>query len=244
MTPGIHDITQAHEELKSTSSLGDILDNLLDKRLGFVSQPGRSGSFFASSVGNPCDRLLWLQFNGKTAPGQVSSILKRIFDHGNITQNRYLEYFKKVDVYVNSEVQCKMTDPVKISGRADFILSINGHPYIVELKTIKASDFNALDGPKKEHLIQLQVYLNLLNIENGAVLYECKDNQQIKLFDTTKNSGLFQQFVSRCERISKLPMMPKLIEVASIHSGYCDCTKVKDSNEEFSNSEIQDDLDS
>ena len=55
--------------------LTDILDEYL---AGTMSAP-RKGVFYPSSLGNPCDRYLWLAYHGKLVDTPLPAITQRIF---------------------------------------------------------------------------------------------------------------------------------------------------------------------
>ena len=186
---------------------------------------GRGGRFSASAIGNPCDRFLYYHYHGKLPQQEIPGQLKRIFDHGNITQDRYKSYFQRMGIFLADEVEAKYANP-PISGRADYVLRIVPEymKFIVELKTIKASGFNKLVAPKPEHEVQLRVYLMLLDVLNGAVLYECKDNQKVKSFHVTHDAKIWDDLIARLTRIQDMTEAPSFPEK---HDYYCNCLMVR-----------------
>lgn len=224
---GIAGIKSDRNKEKGISDYGSSILEILEKTLTGTSEPTKGGKFHASALGNPCDRYLWLSYTGRLPPSVISSDLRRIFDHGNITQDRYREYFKSANLYISEEISSKLGFP-PISGRADFMIRIRDEPYIIEFKTINSRNFDELSAPVKEHAIQLQIYLNMLNIRRGSVLYECKDNQKLKIYDLEKSDTIFSQIVERCKKIMDMPMMPKLKDVLAFHKPQCQCLAVKD----------------
>lgn len=224
----INSVNKSLEDEKNEVDLTKVLWEKLDSMTESVFGSTSSGKFFASAVGDQCDRNLWLHYNGKSPSKPIDSKLRRVFDHGNITQERYKKYFTKLGVFVQDEVTLRISDPVHLSGRLDYLLSIDGKPYIVELKTIKKDEFIQLDNAKPEHAVQLQLYLNMQSVPTGSVLYECKDNQEIKLFRINRNKEIYDGIIARCLRIANMMKMPTLASVAAIHNSYCDCQLVKD----------------
>ena len=64
---------------------------------------------------------------------------------------------------------------------------------LLELKTIKDEDFKELkEAPKHEHLIQLQIYLNLTDRDYGVVLYENKNDQNFKAFKVDRDDNIWK----------------------------------------------------
>jgi len=86
-------------------------------------------------------------------------------------------------VLISAEQPVKHSNP-PISGRLDYLIrhEIYGQS-IVELKSINDRGFKYLTtDPKNDHFLQLQIYLNLMGIDHGVVLYENKNDQQMKAF--------------------------------------------------------------
>lgn len=196
------------------------LDDHLEKD---ASEPGRprGGVFYASSLGNPCDRFLFLHYKGLLEEEKIRSQLRRIFDHGNVTQTRYEKYFKEMGIFLQSEVPVSLSSP-PIHGRADIMLKLPESPrYVVELKTINDNGFKELSAPKPEHEIQLQVYLNMMGILYGGVLYENKNTQSIKLFHVQQDPAQWLDILTRCRRIMAAKTIP---DIPEDHSRYCACT--------------------
>jgi CRISPR/Cas system-associated exonuclease Cas4 (RecB family) len=76
-----------------------------------------------------------------------------------------------------------------VAGRADAILSIEGEPYVLDVKSISGRmSFEKLE-PIQEHIWQVQLYMHYFKIKKGILLYLNKDTQEIKefLFDYDPN---------------------------------------------------------
>lgn len=184
------------------------------------TKANRSGVFHASKLGSECDRELWLHYHGKLVGESIDGHLQRIFDHGHATESRYMTYFTNMGVLKAREVPARIEDP-PIHGRADFLLKFPNY-LIIELKTINSDKFNQLREPKHDHLIQIQTYLNILEIEDGIVVYENKNDQRIREFKITRDKDLWQEVIDRCKRIQKMTDIPKLTE-NYVHPPWCGC---------------------
>jgi hypothetical protein len=79
-----------------------------------------------------------------------------------------------------------------------------------------------------EHSTQLQCYLNILNLPEGVVLYEDKNNQMVKTFVVKRSDDLWNNIIARGEKIMNMVAPPKLAEVSRVHPSYCDCKGVSD----------------
>lgn len=217
-----------------------LIKKLNDSLAAIPDRQSGGGVFYPSSLGNKCDRFLYYHYKGLIPQEPISAKLRRIFDHGNATQDRYQKYFEKLRILIACELQLKYTDP-PISGRADFILQyideegqkdpISGiiqykmENYILEFKTINDVGFKKLTSAVPDHEAQLQVYLNISNLEHGGVLYEDKDNQDLKLFSTTRNLEWWSMTLDRCRKVISLQTPPERVEP---HDKYCKCLLVKE----------------
>jgi hypothetical protein len=156
-------------------------------------------------------------------PSPIAANVRRIFDCGDYLGYRFSKYFKEMGMLVAEEQPTKFASP-PISGRYDFLIQheVYGQT-IVELKSINDKGFKALiTDPKTDHYLQLQIYLNILNIEHGIVLYENKNDQQIKCFDISKNVGVWEQLLNKCYNIMQLTAVP----MACTGEKYCRCREV------------------
>ena len=148
------------------------MDNLLSSDKVF----GKKGVFYPSIVSNPCDRYVYLSYNGLLPAQAVSGNLQRIFDNGNYLEYRINKYF----------------DLLKLA-------------------------------PKEDHMIQIQIYLNLAAYDHGIVLYENKNDQKLKAFKVEKDVKMWDNIL---ERLFKIMGMTRIPEKCTGES-YCQCKLVK-----------------
>jgi len=177
-------------------------------------------------LGNPCDRYLYLAYNGKLVDQVIGAKTARIFDHGGSLEVRMKKYFERTGLFLAAEQPVKLNNP-PISGRYDFLLKHEEYGRVLlELKSINDKGFKALiDIPKPEHLVQVQIYLNLAGIENGVVLYENKNDQVLKAFKVLKNVDTWNAILERCLRIQS--MVPLNMPTHCTGEFYCGCREVK-----------------
>ena len=134
----------------------------IDSQLGNVQPPQRSDVFYPSLLGNTCDRYLYIAYNGMAPEQDINAQTQRIFDNGGYLEDRMDKYFTNSKIVIDRERVVKLDTP-PISGRVDFIIEHGQHgETALELKSINARGFGALNkGPKAEHEIQLQIYLQI-----------------------------------------------------------------------------------
>jgi len=195
----------------------------LDSHLTGSQRPARVGVFYPSSLGNTCDRFLYNSYNGLVEEQVIDAKTKRIFDCGDYLGYRYEKYFEKMGILIGTETPVKSDNP-PISGRIDFLIKHDQLSVaIIELKSINQRGFKALSKPKDDHYVQIQLYLNLTNREHGILLYECKDDQQIKAFSVSKDLEAWRNIKERCDRIIHMTEQPKVCTGLR----YCPCRREK-----------------
>jgi len=134
--------------------------------------------FWVSEAGK-CPRAIFFKF--KKAPAQeVEPERIRIFDHGDFIHQMVLRPLFSLGLVRAVEVSIPPQEIV--AGRADAILSIDGEPYVLDVKSISGRiNFEKLEAIK-DHIWQLQLYLHYFKIKKGILLYLNKDTQELKEF--------------------------------------------------------------
>lgn len=213
---------------------------------------GRIGKFYPSSVGR-CRRQIAYQmlgYPGKEIPGKNLLIM----ENGTSFHNRMEHIFSEMDILIAPELKL-VHQELRISGRSDAIVwnwlkqgevendsditlldpdnkvvyeGPQSDVLIVELKSINNKNYEKLPKtkPKKEHNMQLQLYMYLTGIRQGVVYYENKDNQEQKYFYVTYDQSVVDKIVSDIQYIiqhidnSKLP--ERDYAPVSFECKYCD----------------------
>lgn len=213
---------------------------------------GRIGKFYPSSVGR-CRRQIAYQmlgYPGKEIPGRNLLIM----ENGTSFHNRMEHIFHEMGVLIAPELKL-VHQELRISGRSDAIVwnwmkqgevendtnitlldpddnvvyeGPQSDVLIVELKSINNKNYDKLPKtkPKKEHNMQLQLYMYLTGIRQGVVYYENKDNQEQKYYYVTYDEAVVQKIVSDIRYIIQHIDMNKLPErdftPISFECKYCD----------------------
>ena len=158
------------------------LNEQIDIQLAGTMYPPKPGIFHPSTLSNKCDRAVWLIYHGHMPTTPLDANLQRIFQNGNYLEKRVDQWFANMGILIGREISVKFADPA-MSGRIDFLIRHANFGIIpVELKSINTAGFGKLTRPKDEHQLQLQMYLNMGDYSMGTVLYENKDNQDLKAF--------------------------------------------------------------
>ena len=208
---------------KKDSSQDKWLLKSINDHLKQVQRPARKGVFYPSALGSECDRYLYNCYNGLVVREEITAVSRRIFDCGDYLGYRFEEYFKSMGILLETETQILSDDP-PISGRLDFLIDHQVYgKYVIELKSINQRNFILLNKPKPEHVIQLQIYLNLTGYEIGSVLYENKNDQKIKAFILKKDVEHWNKIKTRCETIMAMEEQPN----KCTGNNWCACKREK-----------------
>jgi len=185
------DITRQQNEQEELASIRAILDaeeNMTPKTVKGFS-PSRLGA---------CPRSIF--FDAFQAPPdlekmrrspQLAEGLMRM-KNGTFTHIRLQSILHRMGILESCEDRAQgYVDDVAYSGRYDGIIKVkkgtwpsfrgeHGKRYLLEIKSANNKNFCMKAGGAKDqfHRLQLQVYLHLLGLEEGILLYENKDNQK------------------------------------------------------------------
>ena len=199
------------------------LNTELDIYLTGTMTPPRKGVFHPSTLSNKCDRSVWLIYHGQMPKVKLEPKLNRIFQNGNYLEKRIQTWFQELGILMGQEVKVKHDNP-PMSGRIDFLIKHNQYGILpIELKSINSSSFSNLKGPKPEHMIQLQIYLDIGNYDIGTVFYENKNNQDIKTFLVKRDLKQWDDILTRCFKIQNMAVPPDKCTGLM----WCSCKKVK-----------------
>ena len=140
------------------------------------------GKIYPSSV-HKCSRELCYELLGYPREVMIPRVL-RILDNGNYMHERYQSMWKRMGIMIAEEVPIK-DESLRISGRMDALLEIEGNSVIGELKSAGSSPFGKMKSankPQEKFIAQIQLYLHLSNVDFGVLFIENKNDQDILEF--------------------------------------------------------------
>ncbi len=156
--------------------------------------------FYVTDAGK-CPRAIFFNFK-RVSQEEIGADKLRVFEHGNYIQDMTLRPLFSKGVIRATEVYIPPQEI--ISGRADAIVSIDGVPYVVDVKSISGRlNMNKMDKPKIEHYYQVQLYLHYFKIQKGILLYVNKDTQELKEFIFDYKPELVEKLLSWFERLKE-----------------------------------------
>lgn len=135
--------------------------------------------FYVSEVGK-CPRQIYYSIKGFPRP-PVDGLTARKLAVGDDAHKRLAQALFGMGVVVAAEVPIPPGN--LFHGRCDLIVSLDGKNYVVEIKTAHPYSFDQMaTGPRRDHHLQLQLYLHYFGIPQGIVLAENKATQELKEF--------------------------------------------------------------
>lgn len=180
------------------------LTEAIDKYLNEKEQPEKERSYFYVSEITKSKKEIYNSFKAKQK-SKVEAKVKRIFDNGDKVHERYYKYFAEMGILVAAEVDAVKND--LIHGRLDAIITDRTKNYVVDIKSMSQWSFQKLkDEPTYDAKMQVLFYMYYTNINHGFILYECKDNQQIKTFYlemTEDNKKLVEKIITELKKLKE-----------------------------------------
>ena len=191
-------------------------NKLIDNHLARETYPKKIGRYYPSEIGS-CLRKTWYSYK---QPKPTDTALIRIFEAGNLL-HEFIEDVIKSEK--NPEVELLQREvPVKvktkdfiISGRIDNLMlaKIENKVFLVEVKSCKYLPKEL----RKEHEMQLQLYLKAAEVPDGMLLYIQKDNLETKWFDVSYDEDKAEKILKRFNLLHKYLIKENLPEAEAKH---------------------------
>jgi CRISPR/Cas system-associated exonuclease Cas4 (RecB family) len=104
---------------------------------------------------------------------------------------------------------------LRITGKRDGKLLIDGEPYLLELKSINTFSFMKLNDAMPDHLIQFNIYMYLDKTYKGLILYEDKNSQRYRIFVADYDEKIIQkniEFIKKANIFVDKRAMPPVLD--------------------------------
>jgi len=191
-------------------------NKLIDSHLARTMYYKNIGKYYPSEIGG-CLRKTWYSYK---QPKPTDTALMRIFQAGNMLHDFVEQVIKSKK---NPEVKLLQSEmPIKfkeknfiVSGRIDnlILVKIENRKVLVEVKSCKylPKEF------KKDHEMQLQLYMYATKIHEGILLYIQKDNLQTVWFDVPYNKKTVDKILERFNKLHNSLIISKIPEAEAKH---------------------------
>lgn len=163
----------------------------------------------AGDIGMECDRALWLTFRRASKPEEITWQKRRIFERGNIEEERLLDLLRLIGCEVTGQQERVRAAGGhlrgKIDGRTYGLPEAPKTEHLIECKSAKDDSFKKLkDGVKvgnPGHYATFQFYMHCLGLTR--VLYMCsnKDNELLHIERVEYDAEFALRAIARVERL-------------------------------------------
>lgn len=171
----------------------------------------------AGDIGLPCDRQIWLAFRRASQPEDINWKKRRIFERGNIEEERLIDLLRLIGCTVWGE-----QDRVraagghlrgKIDGRVLGLLEAAKTEHIVECKSAKDEYYQPVKKSgvkigKPEHYATFQFYMHGLGINRVFYMMSNKNDEDLHVERVEYDAEFALRQVARIERIIATPEPP------------------------------------
>jgi len=137
-----------------------------------------------------CPRYWYLAFEGAMFADNADAYGGANMTAGTKSHERIQQAMEDAGILKNSEFKITYPDP-PIFGYGDVILEWENEDLLGEIKTMpnEGFEYRKLAGkPKAGHLIQLLIYMKVLNKSKAILIYENKNNHELLIFPVELNN--------------------------------------------------------
>jgi hypothetical protein len=182
-----------------------IVTPVIDNYLIIRPRDERAVHCFHPSGLHECPRKVYDSYMGvKFHTGMDDPRLQRVADNGHDVHDRLQRCLKEAGLLIDAEVPVH-DEKYQICGHCDGIIRArpgdercDDNLGILEIKSIHERGYRTLYKPKPEHVGQVSLYMYLLGLNWGVLLYENKNDQR------------HTEFFVRYDRRYVLPLLDKI----------------------------------
>ncbi len=160
----------------------------------FAQKKSFAPSTIAFSHGE-CPRYWYLAFEGADFEDNADAYGAANMTAGTKSHERIQEAMSNVPgLLADSEFKVTYNDP-PIFGFGDVMLNWEDKELLGEIKTMPndAFEYRKLAGkPKTGHLVQLLIYMKILNKSKAILIYENKNNHELLIFPVELNQYMYE----------------------------------------------------
>lgn len=128
-----------------------------------------------------CARYWVLAFNGGKFEDKADAFAVANMTNGTLSHGRIQKAMADSGILIDSEFKIINNDP-PIFGYGDVMLDWQGEPLLGEIKTAMSEGFEyrkRTNVGKSGHLIQLLIYMKILQKKKAVLIYENKNNYEL-----------------------------------------------------------------
>jgi CRISPR-associated protein Cas4 len=184
--------------------MSEIVEECLKRALTREIEKPKQGWYYPSLLSSCLLRQYWIYREGHTVSLEKSGIFK-IGELFHVFLTNALKLRENLNVETEKPVMLIIKHGnrwIRLSGRIDVVLEVNGEKFIVEVKSISKLP----DEPLDHHVMQIQPYMLALGVQKAIVLYLDKTNLNWKIFEVYYNPDLLEKIIERAVTLDKALM--------------------------------------
>ena len=192
-----------------------LIEKLIDQAIEDRQEDGRRKHLGASVIGRPCSRQIWYMFHWARTKKHSARIL-RIFDRGHREEHRFVKWLRDAGIIVwevdpETKQQFRMSDHGghfggSCDGVARGLPDVPLLPCLLEFKTTNSKGFKELEKTgvekaKKEHFVQMQIYMEKMDLPVALYMAINKDTDAIYYEHVLRDTATAHQYLERAKGI-------------------------------------------
>ena len=165
------------------------MDALIEKiNSGYIAKRGprhqQKKSFAPSTIAyghGECARYWYLAFDGGEFQDYADAFAGANMTNGTKSHERIQQAIQDSGIMIDSEFKITYDDP-PIFGFGDNLVEWEGEELLVEIKTAMQEGFEYRKKTRKAklgHIIQVLIYMKILNKTKAVIVYENKNNHEL-----------------------------------------------------------------
>lgn len=170
----------------------------------------------AGEIGTECDRALWLAFRRASKPEEIDWRKRRIFERGNIEEDRLLDLLRLIGLEVTGQQDRVRAAGGHLRGKIDGLtIGLPEAPkteHVVECKSAKADSFKKLKAGVRLgnplHYATMQFYMHGKGLSRALYMATNKDNEDLHVERVEYDADFALRAIARVERLVNTPEQP------------------------------------
>jgi len=171
----------------------------------------------AGDIGTECDRAIWLAFRRASVPEKIDWRKRRIFERGNIEEERLLDLLRAIGCEVWGQQDRVRAGGGHLRGKIDGLtVGLPEAPvahHVVECKSSNAAGFrdmvkNGVKESKPPHYATMQFYMHQKGLDRALYMMSCKDTEDLHIERVRLDIEAATRAEMRIERIIASPEPP------------------------------------
>jgi len=170
---------------------------------------------FAPSYFKDCKKKIFYKKTGESESNPISEAGFVKMEMGKSIHDKIQNILKNMKILSEAEdYKGKEYQGLKIIYRLDGIIEIDKKKIIIEIKTVYASGFNSIENePRENDLIQLILYMELEEIDDGILLYIGRDNGFMVEYNIRRGNKIYGKICKKIlDKIAELKKLKEQIE--------------------------------